>query len=83
MNRNLIRDISSLPLPVIMMFAEDLGNGSDDIKDLFELEMMFLEEVIDKDVNASNVFIAMIEVKESLRERWAKYLESVSDAHNV
>lgn len=83
MNRDLFRQIPSLPIPMVRMFANMLGKETEDVNALFELEGMFIEEVVDKDVNATNVFKAFHEVEDSLRGRWLKYVGSVSDAHDV
>jgi len=78
MNKNLIREIPSLPVKVMESLASELGNHTDDINKLMELGGFFIEEVIDKDVESTNALSAFYVVEDSLRVRWSEYLHGFS-----
>jgi len=84
MNRNLIKEAGSLPSYVLEMFANECGVEWVDPNGLLELQAIILEEIVDKDVDSTNIFSAFKAVQDSVSRRWNDWLqESVSDAYDV
>ena len=70
----LVREVGSLPFSTLEMFANECGIDWADPDCLMELQAIIIEEVIDKDVDASNAISAFYAVKDSVAERWTKWL---------
>lgn len=72
--KKIVKDLGELPISVLQLFANRCGVDGADLNSLLELQAIIIEEVIDKDVEASNVFLAFREVKDSVEKRWKDWL---------
>jgi len=84
MNKKLLIEVNTLPSYVVDMFANECGVLWATPAELLELQSIILEEIVNNDVNSSNIFLAFKEVKESVAERLMKWRkEHFCDALNV
>lgn len=74
--KKLTGEIMNLPPRMVRFFASQLGHNTDEFDEMEELVYIFIEEVVDKDSTAKNIFLAFKEVEDSVKERWFTFLRS-------
>lgn len=84
MNRKMIKEVGSLPYRTLEKFAQECGVEWVDPNGLLELQAIFLEEIVENDVDASNIFSAFKEVQDKVSRRWNDWVQdSVSCTYDV